>query len=59
VDSEFKVQDPAGGASDSTVSVNPRSLRRLVLQINCASGTRFGYVLWQETLYGSPSDISQ
>jgi len=31
----------------------------VVLQINGASGTRFGYALWQETLYGPPSDISQ
>jgi hypothetical protein len=31
----------------------------VVLQINGASGTRFGYALWQETLYGPPVDISQ
>ena len=31
----------------------------VVLQINGATGTRFGYALWQETLYGPPSDISQ
>ncbi len=31
----------------------------VVLQINGASGTRFGYALWQESLYGPPSDISQ
>jgi hypothetical protein len=31
----------------------------VVLQITGASGTRFGYALWQETLYGPPSDISQ
>jgi hypothetical protein len=31
----------------------------VVLQINGASGTRFGYALWQETLYGPPSDIAQ
>jgi hypothetical protein len=29
----------------------------VVLQINGASGTRFGYALWQESLYGPPSDI--
>ena len=26
----------------------------VVLQINGASGTRFGYALWQESLYGPP-----
>ena len=31
----------------------------VVLQINGASGTRFGYALWQENLYGPPVDISQ
>jgi hypothetical protein len=31
----------------------------VVLQINGASGTRFGYALWRETLYGPPPDISQ
>jgi hypothetical protein len=31
----------------------------VVLQINGASGTRFGYALWQESLYDPPSDISQ
>ena len=31
----------------------------VVLQINGATGTRFGYALSQETLYGPPSDISQ
>jgi hypothetical protein len=30
----------------------------VVLQINGATGTRFGYALWQETLYGPPIDIS-
>jgi len=30
----------------------------VVMQINGASGTRFGYALWQETLYGPPIDIS-
>ena len=29
----------------------------VLLQINGASGTRFGYALWQESLYGAPSDI--
>ena len=29
----------------------------VVLQINGASGTRLGYALWQESLYGAPSDI--
>ena len=31
----------------------------VLVQINGASGTRFGYALWQETLYGPPSDIAQ
>jgi hypothetical protein len=31
----------------------------VVLQINGASGTRFGYALWRESLYGPPPDISQ
>jgi hypothetical protein len=31
----------------------------VVVQINGATGTRFGYALWQETLYGPPSDIAQ
>jgi hypothetical protein len=31
----------------------------VVLQVNGASGTRFGYALWQDSLYGPPSDISQ
>jgi hypothetical protein len=30
----------------------------VVLQINGSSNTRFGYALWQETLYGPPSDIA-
>jgi hypothetical protein len=30
----------------------------VVLQINGSTSTRFGYALWQETLYGPPSDIS-
>jgi hypothetical protein len=30
----------------------------VVLQIDGASGTRFGYALWRETLYGPPPDIS-
>jgi hypothetical protein len=29
----------------------------VLLQINGASGARFGYALWQESLYGAPSDI--
>ncbi len=31
----------------------------VVLQINGATGTRFGYALWRESLYGPPPDISQ
>jgi len=31
----------------------------VVLQINGGTGTRFGYALWQDSLYGPPSDISQ
>jgi hypothetical protein len=30
----------------------------VVLQVNGASGTRFGYALWRESLYGPPPDIS-
>jgi hypothetical protein len=30
----------------------------VLVQINGASGTRFGYALWRETLYGPPPDIS-
>jgi hypothetical protein len=30
----------------------------VVLQINGPTNNRFGYALWQETLYGPPSDIA-
>jgi hypothetical protein len=32
---------------------------KVVLQINGPAGTRFGYALWRESLYGPPPDISQ
>jgi len=31
----------------------------VVLQVNGTSPARFGYALWQDSLYGPPSDISQ
>ncbi|HMJ85263.1 MAG TPA: arylsulfotransferase family protein [Vicinamibacterales bacterium] len=31
----------------------------VVLQIDGASGTRFGYALWRDSLYGPPPNISQ
>ena len=57
------VQRLPGGNTLVTFS-NASSIKEIdaqgnvVLQINGASGTRFGYALWRETLYGPPPDIS-
>jgi len=45
-------------SNDSVMKeVDPQG--NVVLQVDGANGTRFGYALWRETLYGPPPDISQ
>jgi hypothetical protein len=43
--------------SNASVIKEIDAQNNVLLQINGASGTRFGYALWQESLYGPPSDI--
>jgi hypothetical protein len=44
--------------SNASVMKEIDSMGNVVLQVNGANGTRFGYALWRDSLYGPPPDIS-